>query len=131
MAHDPPGEPTRAGDPAADADLVRRTAAGDRGAFEALYRRYAAPIMSFLHHLTFDRGLADDATQDVFLKVWRSASRYRPENGRFTTWLFQIAKNHAYGEIPRWKRRRAAGGEAGSGDAEPAVRDALGGADAD
>ena len=115
MVNAPPGAagaPDRGGEAPDDVELVRRTAAGDRAAFEALYDRYAAPIMSFLHHLTFDRGLAEDATQVVFLKVWRSASTYRPEF-RFSSWLFQIAKNHAYGEIPRWKRRRAAGGEAG------------------
>src|SRR5438132_769529 len=115
MAKEPPGDPATD-----DGALILRVAQGDRGAFEALYRRYAAPIMSFLHHLTFDRGLAEDATQEVFVKVWRSASTFRP-GARFSTWLFQVAKNHAYGEIPRWRRRRAAGGDP-LGDALPAGR---------
>ena len=123
MANDPPGnpgDPTRAGEAAADAALIARVAGGDRDAFEALYRRYAAPIMSFLHHLSFDRGLAEDATQDVFLKVWRSASGFRPEAGRFSTWLFQIARNHAYGELPRWRRSKATG-EGPATEARPAA----------
>ena len=133
MVNDPPGSPDgfgRGSEPApssVDAELIRRTAGGDRDAFEALYRRYAAPIMSFLHHLTFDRGLAEDATQDVFVKVWRAAKTFRP-GFRFSTWLFQIAKNHAFGEIPRWRRQRAAGGESPATGAAPAGRAA---ADAD
>ena len=125
MAKEPPGDPATD-----DGDLILRVAQGDRGAFEALYRRYAAPIMSFLHHLTFDRGLAEDATQEVFVKVWRSASTFRP-GARFSTWLFQVAKNHAYGEIPRWKRRRAAGGDPLGGDALPAGRPGEGAPEAD
>ena len=124
MVNAPPGRssaPDGGDEGAADAALMRRTVAGDRAAFEALYRRYAAPVMSFLHHLCFDRGLAEDATQEVFVKAWRSARTFRLD-ARFSTWLFQIAKNHAYGEIPRWKRRRAAGGGPSSGDAVPAGR---------
>jgi RNA polymerase sigma-70 factor (ECF subfamily) len=69
--------------------------------------------MSFVHHLTFDRDVAEDATQEVFLKVWRAASRFR-EGARFTPWLFRIARNTAWNEAPR-RRLRAVGGEDGAG----------------
>jgi RNA polymerase sigma-70 factor (ECF subfamily) len=125
----------------ADVDLMRRAAAGDRGAFEALYEAYAKPVMSFVYHLTFDRTLAEDLTQETFLRAWRAAPAYRPM-GRFTTWLFQIAKNAAFSEGARARRRRARegvldpaetpGGARGAADSDArrselstAVREAL------
>src|SRR5262245_2588630 len=104
----PPPDP-RAEDPAADAALLQRAARGDRPAFEELYRRLAPSVMSFLHHLTGDRGLAEDATQETFVKAWRAASRFDPARGKVRTWLFQIAKNHAWNALPRWRRLRGAG----------------------
>jgi RNA polymerase sigma-70 factor (ECF subfamily) len=87
-------------------DLMRRAAAGDRAAFAALYEAFAKPVMSFVYHLTFDRALAEDLTQETFLRAWRAAPSYRPM-GRFSTWLFQIAKNAAFSAGARSRRRRA------------------------
>jgi RNA polymerase sigma factor (sigma-70 family) len=112
-----------------DEDLVRRIARGDRAAFQTLYARHAPAVMSFVHHLTFDRGLAEDAVQETFLKVWRAAGRFRAD-GRFVPWLFRIARNTAWNETPR-RRLRAVGGDgavgvpraAGGAPAEAAVGD--------
>ncbi|MBL9087556.1 MAG: sigma-70 family RNA polymerase sigma factor [Planctomycetia bacterium] len=87
-----------------DAELVVRTAAGDRGAFEALYARYAPRIMAFIDHLLADRGAAEDATQETFVKVWRSARRFRPE-APFEPWLFRIARHEAYDAARRRRPR--------------------------
>jgi RNA polymerase sigma-70 factor, ECF subfamily len=109
----PPHEPAGGPPPESDETLVARVARGDRAAFEALYHRHAAAVMSFVHHLTFDRHVAEDATQEVFVKVWKAAHRFR-EGARFTPWLFRIARNTAWNEAPR-RRLRALGGEGAAG----------------
>jgi RNA polymerase sigma-70 factor (ECF subfamily) len=112
MSPDRP-DPDEARSDAECAALLRRAAAGDRAAFDDLYRRLAPPVMSFLFHLVGDRGLAEDVTQEAFAKAWRFAPRYDPARGAVRTWLFRIAKNHAWSELPRWRRASARGGEAG------------------
>lgn len=104
-----------------DAELVVRIAAGDRGAFEALYERYAPRIMAFVHHLLADRTAAEDATQETFVNVWRSARSFRPD-APFEPWLFRIARHEAY-DATRRRRPRAVGGPA-SGAVEGPGREA-------
>ncbi len=88
----------------ADQQLMAGVRAGDRGAFEALYSRFGSPVMRFLYRLCGDRTLAEDLTQDVFLKVWRAAAGWRPV-GKVSTWLFQIAKHHWWNEAAKRGRR--------------------------
>jgi RNA polymerase sigma-70 factor, ECF subfamily len=71
-----------------------RVGQGDRAAFRTLVERYQGPLTNFLHHLTLDQGQAEELAQDVFLRVYRAAPRYRPD-ARFTTWLYRIATNLA------------------------------------
>jgi RNA polymerase sigma-70 factor (ECF subfamily) len=78
---------------ATDADLLGRIAARDRGAFEALYRRYARPLYGLALRMLGDRGRAEDAVQEAFTSVWRSASNYRPERGPAAPWLYAVARN--------------------------------------
>ena len=61
-----------------DGELIRRTAAGDRNAFETLYRRYARPVFGLALRRLGDRGRAEDAVQETFASIWRSAGSYRP-----------------------------------------------------
>src|SRR5687768_17125130 len=110
----PPAQEPAGGDPPeTDEVLVGRVADGDRAAFEILYLRHAPAVMSFVHHLTFDRGIAEDAVQETFLRVWRAASRFRA-GARFAPWLFRIARNTAWNETPR-RRLRAVGGDGPAG----------------
>jgi RNA polymerase sigma-70 factor (ECF subfamily) len=76
-----------------DADLLQRIARGDRGAFELLYSRYARAVLSLALRLLRDRGRAEDATQETFAAVWRSARSYKPERGPGAPWLFAVARN--------------------------------------
>jgi RNA polymerase sigma-70 factor (ECF subfamily) len=76
---------------------MARVAAGDREAFESLYRDHAPAVMSLLYHLTFDRALAEDLTQETFVRAWRAASRYRPV-AAVRTWLLAIARRRAWNE---------------------------------
>jgi len=76
-----------------DADLIVRTGDGDRDAFEQLYKRYARPVFGLALRRLGDRFRAEDAVQETFTSVWRSARTYRPERGAGGTWLYAVARN--------------------------------------
>src|SRR5438105_13360365 len=71
-----------------DEDLIARIAGGDADAFETLYKRYARPVLGLALRRLRDRGRAEDATQEAFASVWRSAKSFRPERGRAAPWLY-------------------------------------------
>jgi RNA polymerase sigma-70 factor (ECF subfamily) len=103
-----------------DLDLLRAVAAGDGEAFEALYARHAAAVMRFLHHLCHDAGLAEDLTQETFVRAWRAAPRFRPE-ASVRTWLLEIAKRRGWSAAGRRARRAPVWGTTlGAADAAPA-----------
>jgi RNA polymerase sigma-70 factor, ECF subfamily len=76
-----------------DGELIRRTADGDRGAFEVLYRRYSRPVFGLALRRLGDRGRAEDAVQETFASIWRAARSYRPERGPGAPWLYAVARN--------------------------------------
>lgn len=76
-----------------DDELIQRAATGDRSAFEDLYRRYARPVFGLALRRLGDRGRAEDAVQDTFASIWRSAASYRPERGPGAPWLYAVARN--------------------------------------
>jgi len=76
-----------------DGELIQRAAGGDRSAFEQLYRRYARPVFGLALRRLGDRGRAEDAVQETFASVWRSAASYRPERGPGAPWLYAVARN--------------------------------------
>ena len=76
-----------------DGDLIQRAAGGDRSAFEQLYRRYARPVFGLALRRLGDRGRAEDAVQETFASVWRSAGSYKPERGPGAPWLYAVARN--------------------------------------
>jgi RNA polymerase sigma-70 factor (ECF subfamily) len=76
-----------------DAELISRVGDGDRGAFEALYRRYSRPVFGLALRRLGDRGRAEDAVQETFASVWRAARSYRPERGPGAPWLYAVARN--------------------------------------
>lgn len=77
-----------------DERLVQHAQGGDRGAFEALVRRYLGPARSFCAKLLGDAVLAEDACQEAFLKAWRGLPGFRAE-AKFRTWLWRILMNAA------------------------------------
>jgi RNA polymerase sigma-70 factor (ECF subfamily) len=76
-----------------DAELLARVGEGDREAFELLYRRYVRPLFGLALRRLGDRGHAEDAVQEAFAAIWRSASTYRPERGAAGGWLYTVARN--------------------------------------
>lgn len=83
--------PSASGD--ADRALVSRVAEGDRRAFELLYRRWVRPVYALAARRLGDRESAEDAVQETFAAVWRSAGTYRPDRGPVAPWLYAIARN--------------------------------------
>ena len=88
-----------------DPEVVRAARAGNVAAFEDLVRRYQAEVWRLCLQLVRDRALADDATQEVFLRAYRFLPRYRGDS-KFSTWLFSISRNCALDELRRAGRRR-------------------------
>jgi RNA polymerase sigma-70 factor (ECF subfamily) len=76
-----------------DGELIERAGAGDQSAFEALYRRYARSLFGLALRRLGDSGRAEDAVQDTFVSIWRSARTYRPERGLGGAWLYAVARN--------------------------------------
>jgi RNA polymerase sigma-70 factor (ECF subfamily) len=85
---------------AADRDLVATAAAGVEGSFEELVRRYQRPISAYVYRMVGDYESALDLTQEIFIKVYGSLARYRPEF-KFSTWIYKIAHNSAVDHLRR------------------------------
>ena len=76
----------------------------DATAFEELMLRYQGRVLSVLRHVVGNSDLAEDLTQEVFLRVFRARKTYVP-GSKFSTWLFTIANNVALNAIRRQKRK--------------------------
>lgn len=76
-----------------DGELLEQIGDGDRDAFDEIYRRYARAVLGLALRRLGDRGRAEDATQEAFTSVWRSAARYDPSKGAGAPWLYTIARN--------------------------------------
>ncbi len=88
-----------------DEELMGLAQKQDISAFEELFRRYEQRIFAFFWRLCANRQEAEDGTQETFLRLWRARVRYEP-TGRFSTYLFQIAKNHFLHERQKQGRRK-------------------------
>jgi RNA polymerase sigma-70 factor, ECF subfamily len=105
-----------------DAELLTRTGDGDREAFEVLYQRYARSVFGLALRRLGDRDRAEEAVQETFASVWRSAHTYRPDRGAGGTWLYAVARN-AIADRGRARREPAAETpDAPSPEAGPAER---------
>ena len=84
----------------ADGDLVESALAGRETSFEELVRRYQRPIAAYVYRMVGDYDAALDLTQEVFIKVYNSLTRYRSEF-KFSTWIYKIAHNAAIDHLRR------------------------------
>jgi len=94
-------------DPASDAAIMLRVAAGDEEGFNYLAEKYHRPIIHFLFRMVRNQAIAEELAQEVFLRVYRSRASYRAE-ARFTTWLYRIAVNLAVNHARDTRHERAA-----------------------
>jgi RNA polymerase sigma-70 factor (ECF subfamily) len=86
-----------------DAELVRSAGAGDARAAEALVRRHLPRMVGLARRMLNDGAEAEDVAQEVFLRVWREAPRWKPGAAKFETWMHRVALNLCY---DRMRRRR-------------------------
>ena len=84
--------------------LMRRIAQGDDEAFAALIERHQDMVVGTVAKMLGNASEAEDISQQVFLRIWKSAKRYKP-SAKFTTYLFTITRNLVFNEIRRRKRR--------------------------
>src|SRR5258707_2056336 len=87
-----------------DPDVLGRAQRGDERAFELILRAYETPIFNYVYRLTGDRALAEDLTQEVFVRVFQALPRFSLRC-KFTTWLFQVTKNRVLDELRARERR--------------------------
>ena len=86
-----------------DEDLVERTLEGEEDAFSQLYDRYRGAVYATAYRITQNPEEAQDATQEIFIKLYRSLSGWDASKAKFSTWLYRLAANHA---IDCWRSRR-------------------------
>lgn len=92
--------------PDPDAALMLRVKQGDTDAFTELVEKYKQPVMNLVYRTVHDATEAEDLAQNVFVQVFKSASRYQ-STAKFSTWLFTIARNLCLNEIRRRSRHPA------------------------
>ncbi len=90
--------------PQPDPGVLRKAQRGDERAFSIIVRTYEQPVFNYVLRLTGDRSLAEDLTQEVFLRVFQGLPSFSLRS-RFTTWLFQVAKNRVLDELRALERR--------------------------
>jgi len=88
-----------------DAILMARAGNGDHEAFRQLVERHQHAVVGTVAKMLNDAAEAEDIAQQVFLRLWRHAKRYRPE-AKFTTYLFTITRNLVFNESRRRSRRK-------------------------
>ena len=87
-----------------DVRLMRLVARGDTVAFEKLIERHQSLVVGTVARMLGSNSDVEDIAQQVFIRVWKSASRYVPR-AKFTTWLLKITRNLVFNEMRRAKRR--------------------------
>jgi RNA polymerase sigma-70 factor (ECF subfamily) len=91
-------------DDSEDVRLMEFVARGDTAAFEQLIERHQALVIGTVARMLGSNSDVEDLAQQVFMRVWRSASRYVPK-AKFTTWLLKITRNLVFNEMRRTKRQ--------------------------
>lgn len=88
-----------------DEQLMRRIASGDEEALVELHHRYVNLVYSMAYRVLGNGPAAEEATQDVFMKLWERADQFDPSKGRLTSWLLTVARRTAI-DLYRKQARR-------------------------
>ena len=91
-------------DDAEDIRLMHLIGRGDTAAFEELIERHQTLVVGTVARMLGSNSDVEDVAQQVFLRVWRNAHRYKPR-AKFTTWLLKITRNLVFNELRRARRR--------------------------
>ncbi|MHC4609558.1 MAG: RNA polymerase sigma factor [Planctomycetota bacterium] len=94
--------------------LMRRVADGDEGAVAELYDRFGSLVYKVARQLLPSRAEAEDAVQEVFIRLWQTADRYDPRRAKLVTWVMLIARRHLIDRL----RRNAVRGTPGTFQAD-------------
>lgn len=100
-----PAEPDLTSDECDDIQLMTKVAAGDEIAFRALIERHQNAVVGTVAKMMGSPTDAEDIAQQVFLRIWKSAKRYKPQ-AKFTTYLFTITRNLVFNETKKRSRRK-------------------------
>lgn len=103
MSGNDPGNPGRSDGDAEDVRLMKLVSHGDTSAFETLVERHQSLVGGTVAHMLGSNSDVEDISQQVFIRVWKSARRYVPR-AKFTTWLLKITRNLVFNELRRSKR---------------------------
>jgi RNA polymerase sigma factor (sigma-70 family) len=90
-----------------DEALVALAARSEQTALAELYDRYGRPAYGLALRIVRDETLAEDAVQDAFMALWRTAPRFVPEKGKASTWILTLVHRRAVDVVRREERRRA------------------------
>jgi RNA polymerase sigma-70 factor, ECF subfamily len=108
-----------------DAALMAEVGRGDTAAFQRLVERHQALVIGTVSRMLGNNSDVEDVAQQVFIRVWKSAPRYRPE-AKFTTWLLTITRNLVFNEARRRKRHPGDLLDVHEGEEAVALADSIG-----
>lgn len=93
----------------ADLDLMRRVASNEEAAVTELYDRFGSLVFRMAFQAMPTRAEAEDAVQEVFVRLWRTAGRYDPKRAALVTWVMLISRRHLVDKLRRSRARVRAG----------------------
>ncbi|MEQ8845383.1 MAG: sigma-70 family RNA polymerase sigma factor [Phycisphaerales bacterium] len=92
-------------DPKADLDLMRRVASGDEAAIGDLYDRFGSLVYRMAYQTMPTRADAEDAVQEIFVRLWTTADRYDPKRAALVTWVMLLSRRHLVDRLRRSQAR--------------------------
>src|SRR3982751_2359296 len=97
------GQPERRG--SGDLDLMSRVAQNDEAAVAELYDRFGSLVYRMAYQSLPTRAEAEDAVQEIFVRLWRTAKRYDPKRAALVTWVMLISRRHLVDKLRRSQAR--------------------------
>jgi RNA polymerase sigma-70 factor (ECF subfamily) len=88
-----------------DPELMSRIVRQEQAALSELYTRFGGPVYSVARHVLQDTGMAEEVTQDIFLKVWQQAVTWDEERGKLVSWLLTMTRYTAIDRLRKEQRR--------------------------
>ena len=100
-------------------DLLERTASGDKRAFAELYDLLAPRVLGLVRRILIDHAQSEEVTQEIFLEIWQTATRFDPNKGGATTWILTMAHRRAVDRVRASQSSRDRDTKVGIRDYDP------------